>query len=50
MGILKQAYCLLYTLNLEDVSLMLGLNRLTTNVGPIYKLKNPGFLGLVSSR
>ena len=30
--------------------LMLGLHRITTNLGPIYELKNSGFLGLVSSR
>ena len=29
---------------------MLGLHRIATNLGPIYKLKNFGFLGLVSSR
>ena len=28
---------------------MLGLHRITTNLGPIYELKNSGFLGLVSS-
>ena len=26
------------------------LRRITTNLGPIYELKNSGFLGLVSSR
>ena len=30
--------------------LMLGLHRIATNLGPIYELKNSGFLGLVSSR
>ena len=30
--------------------LMLGLHRIATNLGPIYELKNFGFLGLVSSR
>ena len=29
---------------------MLGLYRITTNLGPIYELKNSGFFGLVSSR
>ena len=29
---------------------MLGLYRIATNLGPIYELKNSGFLGLVSSR
>ena len=29
---------------------MLGLHQVTTNLGPIYELKNYGFLRLVSSR
>ena len=29
--------------------LMLGLHRITTKLGPLYELKNSGFLGLVSS-
>ena len=29
---------------------MLGLHRITTNLGPIEELKNSCFLGLVSSR
>ena len=29
---------------------MLGLHQNATNLGPIYELKNSGFLGLVSSR
>ena len=29
---------------------MLALHRITTNLGPIYELKNSGFLELVSSR
>ena len=28
---------------------MLGLHRIATNLGPIYELKNSGFLRLVSS-
>ena len=32
------------------VEVMLGLHRNATNLGPIYELKNSGFLGLVSSR
>ena len=32
------------------ISLMLGLHRIATNLGPIYELKNSEFLGLVSSR
>ena len=31
-------------------SVVLGLNRIATNLGPIYELKNSGFLGLLSSR
>ena len=29
---------------------MLGLHRIATSLGPIYELKNSGFLGLVSIR
>ena len=29
---------------------MLGLHRIRTNLGPIYELKNSGFLELVTSR
>ena len=29
---------------------MLGLRRFVTELGPIYELKNSGFLGLMSSR
>ena len=29
---------------------MLGLLQIDTNLGPMYELKNSGFLGLVSSR
>ena len=29
---------------------MLGLHWIATNLGPIYKLENSGFLGLMSSR
>ena len=29
---------------------MLGLHQIATNLGPIYELKNFGFLGIVSSR
>ena len=32
------------------VAVMLGLHQITTNLGLIYELKNPGFLGLVSRR
>ena len=31
-------------------NLILGVHRITTNLGPIYELKNSGFLGFVSSR
>ena len=36
--------------NIGLLSVMLRLHWITTNLGPIYELKNSGFLGLVSSR
>ena len=36
--------------NLHSTLIMLDLHRIATNLGPIYELKNSGFLGLVSNR
>ena len=48
-GYPKQLYCF-SVISGSLSSIMLGLHRITTNLGPIYELKNSEFLGLVSSR